>query len=192
MSTETFFLADLIRSGDPERIAREVYPIARRMAGSVLRSPDSHLIDTAAADAVLAVCRHGRKYRGDAKPTTWIYRIACNAALRCARRQNRWYAFRAMFDTGATSPLPGATESTAGDEASRLDAERLVLRLVANPDWLRIWLLWNEPGAARTHLDIARLTGYTPGSVAATLSKVRRRLADGVQNDDRSGLERGE
>ncbi len=170
-------LADLIRAGDPETIARELYPAAHRMVAQVLRASDPDLLDTATHDALLAVCRYRHTYRAESKVTTWLYRIACRAALRCTRQSQQWYDHHLGVPGECDLPLLEISASLA--PSVRVSAEALEILAVAvpNQDWRRIWLLWNEPGVQRTHEEVGRLTGYTPGSVAATLSKVRGLLA---------------
>lgn len=180
MSRDKEYLADLIRSGDPDTIVRELYPVARRMVAGVLRVSDPHLLDTATHDALLAVCRYRYTFRGESQVTTWLYTVARRAALRTVKH------FRSL-ESSVLDPRPLSERALGGwvgcvrpDPEARIAARELLGQLVPNPDWRRIWLLWNEPGCLRTHGDVARLTGYTEGSIAATLSKVRRQIAGGV------------
>jgi RNA polymerase sigma-70 factor (ECF subfamily) len=180
MSTTNEYRAALIRSGDAARIARELDPLARRMIRSILYSADADIIETAVSDGLLAVCRSGGAFRGESRVTTWLHTILYRAAMKSARDAARWSRYvslddadsaRSVQDRTCTTPIPTAT----------LEAWELLGDLVPSPDWRRIWILWNDPGVQRSHEDVARLTGYTPGSVATTLSKIRRRLADHVQ-----------
>ena len=66
----------LIRSGDCERIARELYPLARRYVSSVLRQSDDDLIETATSETLLAVCRYHGTFRGKSSSKSWLYTIA--------------------------------------------------------------------------------------------------------------------
>lgn len=177
-------LAELIRSGDTEALARELYPLVRGMVCRAVGSLDRDLVTTATTEAVLAICRHTGSFRGEAKATTWVYRIARREAIRRARREK---AHRAACGPDGAEPAP---DRRAGHPAnlSRDEALAALGLHVPNPDWRLIWLLWNEPGRLRTHEDVAALTGYTPGSIAVVLSRVRRRL-NGA-GDDEPGLER--
>jgi RNA polymerase sigma factor (sigma-70 family) len=171
MSDEQGSLGQLIRTGSPESIARAAYPVVRRMAASVLRGGDEALVETAAHDALLAICRYRAGFRGDSKATTWIYPIVRRAAGRAARRWSAHEVVDPVLAAGA-DPSPPA----APDPLARRAARAELCRAVPNAEWRRVWLLHHEPGAHRTHEEIARLTGYTPGSVAVTLSRVKRRI----------------
>jgi len=176
MSDANDSLARLIRSGNPEKTARELYPVIRRMVKSVLRGGDPWLAETATHDALLAICRYHHTFRGTSKASTWLWVVARRSAGRCAQRHRPPDSEVLLEDVETVVPQVGVP-----DPLSATDALDLLARAVPNPDWRLIWLLWNEPGAARTHEEVARLTGYTVGSVEATLSKIRRRIADTVQ-----------
>lgn len=175
MHKESDPLAELIRSGDAEAISRELYPVVREMVKSVLRDADPHLTTTAAHDALLNVCRYHRTFRGSSRATSWLYIVARRAALR---------ARRASVPPPGEVPLDEVRAGTDPPVFLRPDDALALLELaVPNPAWRRIWLLWNQPGAQRTHEDVARLTGYTPGSVQVTLSRVRGLIARVVQSE---------
>lgn len=169
-------LDDLIRTGPLERIARVLYPHVRRIAGSILAGRDPDLIETAAGDAILAICRHRNSFRGRAKASTWVYTIARRAALRCARREATYRARilswndeidRGELDEGrALLPCPLSTQ----------EAVETLEQAVPNPDWRQIWLLWNDPEVKRSRAEIASLKGYTAGSVGVILSRVRAQI----------------
>ena len=176
MSDDQGSLDQLIRSGCPESISRAAYPVVRRMAASVLRGRDEELVETAAHDALLAICRYHASFRGDSKVTTWIYPIVRRAAGRAARR---WRAAAAVDPALAAASV--SVRPASPDPLAHRAAHAELRRAVPNPAWRRVWLLHHEPGANRTHEEVARLTGYTPGSVAVTLSRVKRRIEEAVQ-----------
>ncbi|MBM3946166.1 MAG: sigma-70 family RNA polymerase sigma factor [SAR202 cluster bacterium] len=57
-----------------------IYNVAYRMLGNAQDAED------AAQEALLAAYRSWTRFRGDSKITTWLYRIAVNAALMKVRR----------------------------------------------------------------------------------------------------------
>ena len=72
--------------------------------------------EEAAQDAFLSAYRNVHRFRGDAKVTTWLYRIATNAALMKLRKDSNK---RTLTDTGyedmdLVSPTRGPRR--AGDE----------------------------------------------------------------------------
>jgi RNA polymerase sigma factor (sigma-70 family) len=169
-------LGDLIRTGDPEFIACVIYPGVRRVVGRILTRRDPDLIETAAGDAVLAVCRHRSGFRGQAKASTWIHAIARRAALRCASRDAAYRARLLSWSEEADREERDERRALVPCPLSAREAIETLEAAIPNPDWRRIWLLWNDPRARRSHAEIAALSGYTPGSVSVILSRVRARI----------------
>src|SRR5262245_48993694 len=64
-----------------EELADRVYNVALRITGDATEAED------ATQDAFLRAWRNWSGFRGEASPTTWIYRIAVNASLERVRRR---------------------------------------------------------------------------------------------------------
>ena len=176
--------ADLIRSGDPESIARAFHPAVRGLVRAYLFTADPDLIETATSESLLAICRYRHTFRGRARAWAWIRRITVREAARCAKQEAR---ARPPGTLPIDDSRPASIMEALARQAPSLPSEAVAdLRArIPNPAWRRIWLLWHEPGARRTHEEIARLTGYTPGSVAVILSRVRS-LLNGARRSERS------
>lgn len=78
------------RSGDSaafgelvEQYRDSVYRLAYRMCGN------AHDADEAAQEAFVAAWRGLPNFRGDAKFSTWLYRLTTNASIDLMRRENR-------------------------------------------------------------------------------------------------------
>lgn len=175
-------LSELIRSGDADKIVRALHPVVRRMVGAAVRSRDADLLDTAAHNALLAVCRYHHTFAGRSRATTWLYTIARREALKCVRSASAVAQNLISLSDDDVSRTVESEFATTPALGESLDAMKRLEALVPNPEWRQVWLLWNDPGTNRSHEDVARLTGYTPGSVSATLSKVRRDLRASVQD----------
>ena len=171
--------ADLIRSGDAERIAEHFYPVVRSFVRRFIAPCAPDLIETAASDTLLAICRYGHTFRGRSRPTTWIYQIARRKALACLRSEA---AYRARFcsadDPAVTQEIALASRVTVHPRARRVGIE-LLASLVPNRAWREIWIMTNDPDLLLSDEETAAATGYTPGSVAVIRSKVRQRIARG-------------
>lgn len=169
----------LIRSGDAERIAEHFYPLVRSFVRSLVGSDSPELIETAAADTLLAISRHGHAFRGHARPTTWIYQIARRKAWACLRREAACRARTCSTDDPAVSyeiemAVPVFTEPCA----RQIGLETLAA-LIPNDAWRHVWILANDPELQLTNAGVAAMTGYSAGSVAVIRSKVRQRLRQG-------------
>src|SRR5919108_3099340 len=100
MAEEEARLLARAREGDVEAFADFVRLLERRVRGLLARLlDDDRDVDEAAQDTFVQAWRHLDRYRGDAAPFTWMYRIAVNEALQRTRR-NR-------LDTAPLHTVPG-------------------------------------------------------------------------------------
>src|ERR671935_26102 len=100
MSEEEARLLARAREGDVEAFADFVRLLERRVRGLLARLlDDDRDVDEAAQDTFVQAWRHLDRYRGDAAPFTWIYRIAVNEALQRTRRK--------LLDTRSLDAAPG-------------------------------------------------------------------------------------
>ncbi len=121
-------------------------------------------------------------YAGQAKPSTWIYRVCLNTALTwrrgTSRREKRIEpeADIARVATEAASPAERAGE--------RELLEKLYAAIHALPDFDRALVLLSLDGLA--YRAIAEITGLTENHVGVALTRARKRLAElmkGVTNE---------
>ena len=76
------------RAGDIDAFEEFVLLFERRIRALLSRFlRDDRDIDEAAQDTFVQAWRHLDRFRGDAAPFTWLYRIAVNEALQRARRK---------------------------------------------------------------------------------------------------------
>ncbi len=66
-----------------EKHSKFVFNVAYKIMGN------AHDAEEAAQDAFVSAHKARDKFRGDAQPTTWLYRIAVNAALMRIRKDKR-------------------------------------------------------------------------------------------------------
>jgi RNA polymerase sigma-70 factor, ECF subfamily len=148
------------REGDVDAFADFVRVLERRVRGLLGRLLDDERdIDEAAQDTFLQAWRNLDRYRGEAAPFTWIYRIAVNEALQRTRRRR--------VDTRSLDAVPGLElEVEPGTPAPRpadLEAEsRELLAFVAE----RIREL---PFDYRAPLVLRDVEGWTNEEVADAL-----------------------
>lgn len=87
MSVEERQLLDRAREGDLEAFAAFVRHFERRVRTVLFRIlDDARDVEEAAQDTFVQAWRHLDRFRGDAAPFTWLYRIATNEALQRRRR----------------------------------------------------------------------------------------------------------
>lgn len=97
-----------------EEHAGFVYNVAYRMMGN------QHDAEEVAQDAFISAYRARDRFRGDAQPTTWLYRITVNAALMRLRKDKRR---REMTVSEDAQPDVPTTDWTQSPVASAVNAE---------------------------------------------------------------------
>ncbi len=91
-----------------------VYNVALRMMGNPQDAEE------VAQDAFLSAWKARDRFRGDAQPTTWLYRIAVNAALMRLRKDKKRKQLAAPEEAMLDVP---ATDWTQSPSASAINAE---------------------------------------------------------------------
>jgi RNA polymerase sigma-70 factor (ECF subfamily) len=159
------------------RYAPRVYAVVRRLAG------DDALAEDWAQEAWVRAIRALPRFRGDARFSTWIHRIAVNSALHGRRWRERRVRNEVALPT--VVPVPPQGEHTV----LRLSLEQALQSL---PDGMRQVLVLHDI-EGYTHEEIADLLGVTPGTSKSQLFKARARmrkvLRGGVEATSGSGEE---
>ena len=126
---EDLALVERARSGDPlafEAIMRQHNRLLFRSARSVV-ADDAEAQD-AVQEAWLRAFAHLGAYRGDAALSTWLARIAFNAAVDLVRRKGRLVEWGDSEADDGASPLENAMSEHSASEAPDVAAERRELR----------------------------------------------------------------
>ena len=149
-----------------DALFRRHYEPVRALCARISASPS--VGDDLAQDTFLRVLRHRGTFRGDARFTTWVYRIARNVCLehigrsaRDRRIAERWFA-----ETDATSA------DASGGEAEMLAAAMRAL----TPEQREVLVL------CRFHdlpfAEIAEILGCTPGAARVRAHRALAALRD--------------
>lgn len=163
---------------EPAEFRRLIEQHARLLHSVALaycRNPSDR--DDVLQEIAIQLWRARDRYDGRTKVTTWMYRIAINAAISCYRRERRH-----------------AAEPLDEDVAPRLDREeppltlQPVLRcLAALPALDRaLVVLWLDDN---DHTTIAEVLGLSTTNVGTRLARIKQRLRDDLaqQKDDHHG-----
>jgi RNA polymerase sigma-70 factor (ECF subfamily) len=113
-------------------------------------------------------------YAGQAKPSTWIYRVCLNTALTwrrgTARRERR-------IEPGADlARIPTETVTPADRAGDEEILDKLYTAIHALPMFDRALMLLALDGLA--YREIAEITGLTENHVGVSLTRARQRLAE--------------
>ena len=168
------------RSGDAgafetlvRRHERRVFGLVFRMLGSREEAED------VTQEAFLALHRHGHRFRGEARFSTFVYRVAANAALNrrrsLGRRRAREEALVHRQDAGDDLP---STPRDPEDAASGGEIqERVQEALLGLPRDLRMAVvLYDIEG--QSYGEIARVLRIPEGTVKSRIHRARTSLRD--------------
>ena len=172
----------LSSEGTPDLVAFEqlvaeyqdrVYGIALRITGSPAEAED------VMQDAFLDAFRAWPAFRGEAAPTTWLYRIAVNAALR-RRRSLRDVEYLSEQDE-TDDEIPDWSGDVAQTALRREVEQRLEDGITRLPEDLRVTLILRDVEGLSTAETSATLA-ITEAAVKSRLHRarvlLRRHLGD--------------
>jgi RNA polymerase sigma-70 factor (ECF subfamily) len=171
-------LVERWRRGEPDAFASLVRRHQRRVFGLLFRMLGSREeAEDATQDTFLNLHRHGLRFRSESRFSTFVYRVAVNAALNrrrsLGRRRAQVEAFADVQAIDAPQPPPGSDPeaSLAGD---RLRA-RLNRELLALPEALRApVILFDVEGLS--YGEIAEVLGVAEGTVKSRIHRARQAL----------------
>jgi RNA polymerase sigma-70 factor (ECF subfamily) len=163
-------LVESVRRGEPGAFEtlvhdthRSVYSLVYRIVGNADDAAD------VTQDVYLRVWRGMRTFRGDANFSTWLYRVAANAALTYVKRRARGGV---PVDPAEVPEVP-----TPDGAEDRADAELLEQALAKlSPQARAVVVLKDVYGWSCE--EIGKQMGTTEGAVKVRLFRARQRLAD--------------
>ncbi len=143
-----------------DRYSPRVYAVVRRIAG------DDHTAQDYAQETWVRAIRALPTFRGESRFSTWLHRIAVNAALQARRREGT--------RQDREVPIPDAVpaRSPPGDP---LLAQRLEEALDRLPERMRRVLILHDV-EGYTHRDIGEMMGVTAGTSKSQLFKARAKM----------------
>ena len=143
-----------------DRYAPRVYAIVRRIAA------DDDLAQDYAQEAWIRAVRALPTFRGDARFSTWLHRIAVNAALQSLRKADT----RAKREERSSEDVP-----VGPGHADSLLQKRLERALDALPEGMREVLILHDV-EGYTHEEIGDALGVTSGTSKSQLFKARAKM----------------
>lgn len=136
-----------------------VYAVCRRMTGNDADAAD------ATQEALIAVARSVGRFDGRSRFSTWIYRIAMNAAIDELRRRSR----RPIIGLEAARP---ATMESSETVDSRVDIDAALRTL---PDTLRAAVVLRDL-CGLDYAEIAQVLDIPDGTVRSRIARGRASL----------------
>ena len=161
-----------VKRGDPGSREALYHRYKRRVYGLALRIVGATDAEEVAQEAFIRIFRGLPKFRGDAALSTWIYRLAVNAAL---SHRTRRAGNRLPIDDNAGEghvETQVAPEPLSGDAVLRARLERALAELPAG--YRTVVVLHDVEGLE--HEEIAGILDCHVGTSKSQLHKARARL----------------
>ena len=165
-------VVEACRRGDREAVAAlfetckdRVYSLALHLTGDPAEAGDI------TQDVFLRVLRRIDQYRGDARFTTWLFRVVVNVFLDRRKSRRRFAALDEAALAARVSPDPTPEASLIHAQAR----ERVARTVAALPLALRLPLVLRY-GPGLTYGQIAETLGVREGTVASRLNRALKRL----------------
>jgi RNA polymerase sigma-70 factor (ECF subfamily) len=181
--------ADLIeRCRADDRAAHDelYHRFRRQVAGNLYRVlGDRSDLEDLVQEVFVIAFRGLSRFRGDARLSTWLYRICVNVALGRIRTRKRRPAAIGVADLDATSPDPSLTERPETPDRSlerRQDQERVYRALERLAPKKRIVLYLHEIEGLDLK-EIAYLVDSNPVTVRTRLFYARREFYRAIAGD---------
>ena len=162
---------------DPERLGAllaGLEPRLRAVALRITRNPEA--ARDAVQDAFEKVLRHGHRFAGRSRVSTWLHRIVANEALMWLRRQRRRAEIRADVDLDALDQQPDPGPCPAERASRRQTAAQLERGISALQREDRDIVL-HCALAGESYADYGARIGVHPAAVKSRAFRARRRLA---------------
>ncbi len=158
-----------------ERYSPRVYAVVRRIAAN------DDLAQDYAQEAWIRAMRALPTFRGDSRFSTWLHRIAVNAALQAVRR--------AGTRTRREAPMPEAVPVGPGVRDSLLQ-RRLEDALDRLPQGMRQVIILHDV-EGYTHEEIGEMLGIASGTSKSQLFKARAKMRSLLGSIDQQDGEQG-
>jgi RNA polymerase sigma-70 factor (ECF subfamily) len=159
------------------RHQKRVYRLLLRMMGSPEEAED------VAQETFLNLHRHGRRFRGEARFSTFVYRVAANAALNrrrsLGRRRARIKKLAARQAAGDDLPVtPRNPEDATGGAELSVFVRRALETL--SPSLRMPVVLYDLEGMA--YGEIAKILGVAEGTVKSRIHRARKALREELKS----------
>jgi RNA polymerase sigma-70 factor (ECF subfamily) len=150
-----------------------VHAVCRRIAGS------SRDADDAAQEAMISIVRGLPRFDGRSQFSTWVYRIATNAALDELRRRRRRPVLAVVDDEG----LPPDVVDPRAQRTVEASVDRMTIDAALDtlPEDFRVAVVLRDV-ADLDYGEIAEAVGVPVGTVKSRIARGRSQLAAALGN----------
>jgi RNA polymerase sigma-70 factor (ECF subfamily) len=129
-------------------------------------------------DLLVALWNAVPAYRSEAKPSTFVYRVAHNYALTWLRKQKRYQrTFDQWSDAGADPSVPASADES--ESQRRINRLYEAIRVLPEVDRTLTLLYLDEV----SYREMAEVLGLSESNVGVRLNRIKKRLAEELKED---------
>jgi RNA polymerase sigma-70 factor (ECF subfamily) len=150
----------------------EVYTLARRLVG------DPHMASDVSQEALIRAWRALPRFRGDARLSTWLYRITVNTAWTHKERARKHQGTSIDEHLDIAAPVDAGHPEVAGEILELRGRLRLALDRLPDPQ-REVVVLKDIYGWS--HAEIAESMGISVTAAKVRLHRARARLAKDLE-----------
>ncbi len=136
-------------------------------------------------DLLIALWHAVPLYRDQAKPSTFIYRVALNSALNWNRNRERYLRRHVELDEAASGLAVTRDPQQGGSGEQEQRVEQLYAALGTLPEADRSLALMHLDGLS--YRELGEILGITENNVGVKLNRVRKRLAEQLHQMENEG-----
>jgi len=151
-----------------------VYNVAYHMMGN------PHDAEEVAQDAFVSAYKARDRFRGDAQPTTWLYRITVNAALMRIRKDKRGREMTVSEDARPDIASSNWAESTVAATMNTELGDRIDVAISALPEDLRVAVILRDVQSL-SNQEAADTLDISVSALKARLHRGRIQLRDSLE-----------
>lgn len=118
------------------------------------------------------------QFKGQAKDSTWIYRVALNTAMVWQRKEKRERTFASMDAAVIDWPAPAGIDEAHSPE-TRLEEIYKAIGTLPKPE--RALILMQLDGLS--YQEMAEVTGLTESNIGVKLSRIKQKLTQLIQGE---------
>lgn len=131
-------------------------------------------------EVLLNIWKSLPSFKGKAKMSTWIYRIAINSAMSFSIKENKRIQFELNVDSAKVPDLITEDSNDKTIKEERLEKLRLELNNLKVIDKLLISLMLEEQSTS----EMAEIIGITEPNVRTKLHRIKQHLKETLNNND--------
>jgi len=131
-----------------------------------------------AQDVFLKAFKALSSFKGDAKSSTWLYRIAYNTAISQSRRKKPVFSAidDEMIDNYTTDGIGRSVNELSRED--QIAAVNKVMEVLPEDENLLLTLFYKNEKSIE---DISEITGYSQSNVKVKLYRIRKRMYDDLK-----------